>query len=160
MLRFRSLGSGSSGNATLVEGSDGLRITRLLVDCGFGLKQLDARLAMAGLDADQIDAVFITHEHGDHIGCARQLALRNRKMVWMSPGTHAALDAPDFKGLLQLAQDGTSIDLGGIQIQPFTVPHDAREPLQLTCSGEVCTQEYPIMRLRLERILRAIWLGL
>ncbi len=134
MLRFRSLGSGSSGNATLVEGSDGLRITRLLVDCGFGLKQLDARLAKAGLDADQIDAVFITHEHGDHIGCARQLALRNRKMVWMSPGTHAALDAPDFKGLLQLAQDGTSIDLGGIQIQPFTVPHDAREPLQLTCT--------------------------
>ncbi|MBP7573764.1 MAG: MBL fold metallo-hydrolase [Rhodoferax sp.] len=134
MLRFRSLGSGSSGNATLVEGSDGLRITRLLVDCGFGLKQLDARLAKAGLDADQIDAVFITHEHGDHIGCARQLALRNRKMVWMSPGTHAALDTPDFMGLLQLAQDGTSIDLGGIQIQPFTVPHDAREPLQLTCT--------------------------
>jgi len=111
-----------------------LRITRLLVDCGFGLKQLDARLAMAGLDADQIDAVFITHEHGDHIGCARQLALRNCKPVWMSPGTHAALDAPDFKGLLQLAQDGTFIDLGGIQIQPFTVPHDAREPLQLACT--------------------------
>jgi phosphoribosyl 1,2-cyclic phosphodiesterase len=82
LLRFRSLGSGSSGNATLIEGSDGLNTTRLLVDCGFGLKHLDARLARAGLDAGQIDAIFITHEHGDHIGCARQLALRNHKPVW------------------------------------------------------------------------------
>ena len=134
MLRFRSLGSGSSGNATLVEGSDGLNTTRLLVDCGFGLKHLDARLARAGLDAGQIDAIFITHEHGDHIGCARQLALRNQKPVWMSPGTHAALGAPDFKGFLRLAQDGMPIDLGGLQINPFTVPHDAREPLQLRCT--------------------------
>jgi len=134
MLRFRSLGSGSTGNATLVEGSDGLKTTRLLVDCGFGLKDLDARLSRAGLSPDQIDGVFVTHEHGDHIGCARQFAQRNQKQVWMSPGTHAALGNPDFKGFLRLAQDGVTIDLGGIQIQPFTVPHDAREPLQLTCT--------------------------
>ena len=134
MLRFRSLGSGSTGNATLVEGSDGLSTTRLLVDCGFGLKHLDTRLLAAGLNADQIDGVFITHEHGDHIGCARQFAQRNQKPVWMSPGTHAALGSPDFKGFLRFAQDGIPIDLGGIQIQPFTVPHDAREPLQLKCT--------------------------
>ena len=134
MLRFRSLGSGSSGNATVVEGFDGVHTTRLLVDCGFGLKHLDTRLAQAGLCADQIDAVFVTHEHGDHIGCARSFALRNQKPVWMSPGTHAALGAPDFKGLLRMAQDGVPIDLGTLQIQPFTVPHDAREPLQLCCS--------------------------
>ena len=78
MLRFKSLGSGSAGNATVVEGASGHHVTRLLVDCGLGLKVLDARLALAGLAASQIDAVFITHEHGDHIGCARQLALRER----------------------------------------------------------------------------------
>lgn len=134
MLRFKSLGSGSAGNATVFEGSSGLQVTRLLVDCGLGLKVLDARLAMAGLHASQIDAIFITHEHGDHIGCARQLGLRERIPVWMSAGTHAAIGEPDFEGLFQRAQDGVAIDLGEIQIVPFTVPHDAREPLQMRCS--------------------------
>lgn len=134
MLRFRSLGSGSSGNATLVEASSGHRLTRLLIDCGFGLKHLEARLARTGLATSQIDAVFITHEHGDHIGCARQLALRHQIPIWMSQGTHAALDFADFGGLLQQARDGEAIDLGELQLMPFTVPHDAREPLQLTCT--------------------------
>ena len=134
MLRFKSLGSGSAGNATVVEGSSGLQVTRLLVDCGLGLKVLDARLAQAGLHASQIDAIFITHEHGDHVGCARQLSIRERLPVWMSAGTHAAIGRPDFEGLLQRAQDGVAIDLGEIQIAPFTVPHDAREPLQIRCS--------------------------
>ena len=134
MLRFRSLGSGSSGNATIVEASSGHRVKRLLVDCGLGLKQLDQRLARASLRASDIDAVFITHEHGDHIGCARALALRERLPVWMSPGTYGAIGSPDFDGLLRPASDGVLIDLGEICISPFTVPHDAREPLQLSCT--------------------------
>ncbi len=134
MLRFKSLGSGSSGNATLVEGRSGSQVTRLLIDCGLGIRQLDGQLAQAGVSASQIDAVFITHEHGDHIGCARSFALRGRTPVWMSPGTHAALGEPDFEGLLRPAQDGVAIDLGELRIMPFTVPHDAREPLQLSCT--------------------------
>ena len=134
MLRFRSLGSGSSGNATVVEARSGGQVTRLLIDCGFGLKHLDARLGRAGLAASQLDAIFITHEHGDHIGCARQLALRERIPVWMCQGTHAALGPCDFEGLFNTARDAQAIDLGGLQVMPFTVPHDAREPLQLTCS--------------------------
>ena len=134
MLRFKSLGSGSSGNATVVEAGSGSRVTRLLIDCGFGLKHLEARLGAAGLTANQLDAVFITHEHGDHIGCVRQLALRERIPVWMSRGTHAALGESELDGLFQTASDGQAIDLGGLQLMPFTVPHDAREPLQLTCS--------------------------
>lgn len=133
MLRFRSLGSGSSGNATLVEAS-GIAPLRVLVDCGLGLKQLLYRLGEAGLQAEDIHAVFITHEHGDHIGCARALALRYRIPVWMSQGTHSAIGAPDFDGLLHRARDGKAIDLGGLQLTPFTVPHDAREPLQLSCT--------------------------
>ena len=133
MLRFRSLGSGSTGNATLIEAM-GSRPWRLLVDCGLGIRQLQARLNEAGLQADDLDSIFITHEHGDHIGCARQLALRYRIPVWMSRGTYAAIGAPDFDNLLNLAQDGSPIDAGGLQITPFTVPHDAREPLQLSCT--------------------------
>lgn len=133
MLRFKSLGSGSSGNATLVEAA-GLVPFRLLVDCGLGIRQLCQRVAQAGLQPDDIDAIFITHEHGDHIGCARAFSLRYRIPVWMSRGTHAALGAPDFEGLLRYARDGESIDMGGLLLMPFAVPHDASEPLQLSCT--------------------------
>lgn len=133
MLKFKSLGSGSSGNATVVEAT-GIAPSRVLVDCGLGLKHLLYRLGEAGLEPEDIHAVFITHEHGDHIGCARSLALRYRIPVWMSHGTHAAIGAPDFDGLLHTARDGKAIVLGGLQLTPFTVPHDAREPLQLTCT--------------------------
>ncbi|MCY7319696.1 MAG: MBL fold metallo-hydrolase [Ramlibacter sp.] len=134
MLRFKSLGSGSSGNATVVQARGGIGITHLLVDCGLGLPQLDKRLRQAGMLADQIDAIFVTHEHGDHIGCARQLALRERIPVYMSHGTYMAIGAPDFDGLLRIACDSLPFEIGALQVRPFTVPHDAREPLQLTCS--------------------------
>jgi phosphoribosyl 1,2-cyclic phosphodiesterase len=134
MLRFKSLGSGSSGNATVVQARSGTQLTHLLIDCGLGIRQLDARLGQTGMLAGQIDAIFITHEHADHIGCARQLALRDRIPVWMSHGTYTALGEPDFEGLLRIACDDVDIEIGALALLPFTVPHDAREPLQLTCS--------------------------
>ena len=138
MLRFKSLGSGSSGNATVIQARAGTVTTHLLVDCGLGLPQLDKRLRIAGMLADQIDAIFITHEHGDHIGCARQLALRERMPVYMSRGTYAAIGEPDFAGLLRIVCDAETFEVGALQVRPFTVPHDAREPLQLTCGdGDV-----------------------
>lgn len=133
MLRFKSLGSGSSGNATLVE-TGGPRPFRLMIDCGLGIKQLQLRLGQAGLAVSDINAVFVTHEHGDHIGCARSLAVRHKIPVWMSRGTYAAIGEPDFAGLLRTACDGHAIALEGLEVMPFTVPHDAREPLQLSCS--------------------------
>ena len=131
-MRFKNLGSGSTGNATVVEAS-GNKPLRLLVDCGFGLKQLADRLALAHLSPSDIDAIFITHEHGDHIGCATALALRHGIPVWMSQGTYEAISSPDLKGLLRIAKDSEVIHLGDLQVMPFMVPHDAREPLQLTC---------------------------
>jgi phosphoribosyl 1,2-cyclic phosphodiesterase len=133
VIRFKSLGSGSSGNATVVQARSGTQVAHLLVDCGLGIRELDKRLGKAGMMADQIDAIFITHEHGDHIGCARQLALRERIPVYMSGGTYAAIGEPDFAGLLRIACDGLVFEVGSMQVRPFTVPHDAREPLQLTC---------------------------
>ncbi|RZL68441.1 MAG: MBL fold metallo-hydrolase [Variovorax sp.] len=134
MLRFRSLGSGSTGNAALVEATSGGRTSRLLIDCGFALRHLDARLARVGLTAAELDAVFITHEHGDHIGCAQALSKRDRVPVWMSEGTWLATGGHAYEGRLHFATDGVDIAVGDLCIQPFTVPHDAREPLQLRCT--------------------------
>ena len=86
-MRFCSLGSGSGGNASVVEAGDGSTRTRVLIDCGFSLRELDTRLARAGLTADHIDAVFVTHEHGDHIGSAVALARRQRLPLWIHCGS-------------------------------------------------------------------------
>ncbi len=134
MLRFRSLGSGSSGNATLVHARSGTTATTLLVDCGLGVRALERRAAQAGVALADVDAIFITHEHSDHIGCARSVARRYRIPVWMSAGTHQALREQDFDGLLRIAVDGDPITLGDLRIDPFAVPHDAAEPLQLRCT--------------------------
>jgi len=132
VIRFKSLGSGSSGNATVIQARSGTRLVHLLVDCGLGIREVDKRLGMAGMTADMVDAIFVTHEHGDHIGSAVQLALRERIPLWMSAGTYDAIGRPDLYGLLRIACDGTDIDLGAMRVRPFTVPHDAREPLQLS----------------------------
>ena len=134
-MRFCSLGSGSAGNATLVEATSGTTTSRVLIDCGFSLRELQARLARIGLACDDLDAVFITHEHGDHIGCAVTLARRHTVPLWMSRGTWRAIGQPDLPdALLRFARDGESIAVGDLQLRPYTVTHDAQEPLQLRLS--------------------------
>ena len=93
-IRFKSLGSGSAGNATLIEAREGISVSRLLVDCGMPQRQLTARLQQAGVEPEQLSGIFITHEHSDHIGCAPGFAARHRIPVWMSRGTHAAVGQP------------------------------------------------------------------
>jgi len=134
-MRFCSLGSGSGGNATLIEASAGITSTQLLVDCGFSLRELTRRLARAGSSPEMLDAVFITHEHGDHAGCVLSLAAKHRVPVYTSRGTWRAIGHPDFDPqLLRFTRDGETLALGDIELQPFAVPHDAQEPLQLRCS--------------------------
>jgi phosphoribosyl 1,2-cyclic phosphodiesterase len=137
VLRFTSLGSGSNGNATLVEAQprDGARTTRLLVDCGLPPRQLAQRLASRGLLLADIDAVFITHEHSDHVGSVLAVQRRHRVPVWASAGTWSRATARlDEAPGCQLARDGEAIVVGSMTVLPFAVPHDAAEPLQLTCS--------------------------
>ncbi len=147
MIRFCSLGSGSGGNATLVEAHSGTTTTRVLVDCGFSLRELQSRLGRTGLSVDDIDAVFVTHEHGDHVGCALTLARRHRVALWTSRGTWRAIrgDSGNDSGndssssggdglRPSFARDGEAIGIGDLQLLPYTVPHDANEPLQLCFS--------------------------
>jgi len=137
-MRFCSLGSGSGGNATLIEASQGITQTRLLVDCGFSLRELERRLERAGCTAQELDAVFITHEHGDHAGCVLPLAHKHGVPVYTSRGTwraiaHKAGERFD-DDLLHFVADGETVALGDIELRPFAVPHDANEPLQLRAS--------------------------
>lgn len=136
MLRLCSLGSGSSGNATVVEATDGTTTTRLLVDCGLSLKDLDTRLASRSLQASGLDGIFVTHEHGDHIGSAVALARREGLPLYMSEGTGRACDLASGKDDVDLrwVRDGVPFVLRDLEVLPFTVPHDATEPLQLACS--------------------------
>jgi len=100
-MRFCSLGSGSGGNATVVEASQGITSTRVLIDAGFSLRELTRRLGLRGLSPDDLDAIFITHEHGDHIGCALNLAQRHGIPIWTSAGTWQALRAEDVDAKLR-----------------------------------------------------------
>ena len=133
-MRFKSLGSGSSGNATLVQ-IVGPSACNVLIDCGFGVRQLVQRLDRSGVLPDQLDAIFITHEHSDHTGCVQTLSKQYNIPVWMSMGTAAAMGFVNTSGLLRITSDGEVIEIKSLQLRPFTVPHDAREPLQLTCTN-------------------------
>lgn len=138
-LRFRSLGSGSGGNGTLIEAQHEGQSARVLVDCGFTLREAHARLDQAGWTPASIDAVFITHEHGDHIGCAQALNRRHGVPLWMSTGTWRAISVAQKAEVtaLRLVRDGERLRIGPLLLRPFTVPHDAAEPLQLRfeCDG-------------------------
>jgi phosphoribosyl 1,2-cyclic phosphodiesterase len=141
VIRFCSLGSGSTGNATLVEASGGITTTRLLIDAGFSLRELETRLERAGLEPRDVDAVFVTHEHSDHVGCALAFAERHGAALWMSRGTWRAIGAAQagVPARLGVDRDGETIALGDLELRPFTVAHDAAEPLQLRCSdGNAC----------------------
>lgn len=127
-MRFASLGSGSKGNALLVESGR----TRVLLDCGFGPRELARRLARLEVAAESIAAVLVTHEHADHVGGAARCAARYGWTVHASHGTAAAagldaIGACRFDSHARFAIDD-------LEIHPYPVPHDAREPTQFVFS--------------------------
>ncbi len=124
-MRFASLGSGSRGNATLVAWPGG----SLLIDCGFSVRETEARLARLGHAPQELCAILVTHEHSDHIKGVAALARRYGLPVYMTPGTLASRNLGDLPQL-HLIQHCAAFDLHGLSIQPVAVPHDAREPVQ------------------------------
>lgn len=133
-MRFTSLGSGSEGNALVVEVSEATSTTRVLLDCGFSVRELQRRLLRAGLDFSDLDALIITHEHTDHVGSALTLARKARLPVYMSWGTALACGADDGSVDLRILWGGDPLAIGDVEVHPYTVPHDAREPLQFVFS--------------------------
>jgi len=127
VLRFCSLGSGSEGNALVVEAGDGASRTRVLLDNGFNGRQLGLRLARAGLALDDLDAIVLTHEHSDHVGGVATLMNRRRLPVYCSAGTAQAAALDD--GVVAL-QAGAAVAIGALRLEPYAVAHDAAEPLQ------------------------------
>jgi phosphoribosyl 1,2-cyclic phosphodiesterase len=126
-MRFASLGSGSQGNGLVVEAGS----TSILLDCGFSIDETVYRLGLCGLEPEDLDAVVVTHEHDDHIGGVARFAARYALPVYLTHGTFKALDgARSSLADVTLIDSHTAIAVGDIEIQPFPVPHDAREPTQ------------------------------
>ncbi len=131
-MKFASLGSGSEGNALLISSgtASGRAGTHLMLDCGFVLRESERRLARLEVDPASLSGILVTHEHSDHVGGVFRLARRHRLPVWLSHGTWDAVRS-DAEGVdVRLCRDGESFVVGDLEVTPFTVPHDAREPLQ------------------------------
>lgn len=125
MLQIASLGSGSAGNSCLVRSA----ATVLLVDCGFTLKETRLRLGSLGVAPDEIDAILVTHEHGDHLKGAGPLSRKHGLPVFLTHGTfHNARDRRFADVRLFHAHEPFMI--GDIAVDPFPTPHDAAESCQ------------------------------
>lgn len=125
MIRFAILGSGSKGNATLIEAGG----TRVLIDCGFNLRETESRLQRLGVEAAALAAVLVTHEHSDHLGGVARLARRHQLPVYLTAGTRARWADPGVPRIHQF-NPHASFRIGQIEVQPYPVPHDACEPCQ------------------------------
>ena len=126
-MRFASLGSGSEGNGLVVDSGG----TRILIDCGFGVRDTKKRLARLGLSPSSLDAILVTHEHADHIGGVPAFAAKYGIPVWATFGTLAVV-SERFEGMERVYgfDSHERFAIGALEIQPVTVPHDAREPVQ------------------------------
>ncbi len=130
-MRFASLGSGSKGNATVIQNGT----TTIMVDCGFSAKETQRRLARLDLAPEDISALFVTHEHGDHIKGVGPFARKYKLNVCMTRGTAKYKSLGNIPDLRYIAVDD-SIDIGGITVKSYTVPHDANEPCQFIFSDK------------------------
>ena len=126
-MRFASIGSGSEGNGLVVESGK----TRLLIDCGFGVRDTAARLARIGLAPESLSAIIVTHEHADHVGGVPAFASRHGIPVWLTFGT-LGITGERFAGMDRVYgfDSHDRFVVGDLEVRPFPVPHDAREPVQ------------------------------
>jgi phosphoribosyl 1,2-cyclic phosphodiesterase len=130
-MRFSSLGSGSEGNALLVSAGR----TQVLMDCGFGLQDTILRLTRLGVPPDELSGIVVTHEHGDHISGVARLARKYNLPVWLTHGT-LRTQANPFAGIADIHEidPHVAFAIGDIEVIPYSVPHDAAEPVQFIFS--------------------------
>jgi phosphoribosyl 1,2-cyclic phosphodiesterase len=125
-LRVVVLGSGSGGNAVVVESAG----RRLLLDAGFSCRELERRMRFAGIDPKSISALLLTHEHDDHVRGADRFARRHGLTLWATRGTIAGSElGADVVERAELLDSGRPVEVAGFEVEPFAIPHDAREPV-------------------------------
>jgi phosphoribosyl 1,2-cyclic phosphodiesterase len=127
IVKFCVLASGSSGNAALLATES----TRILVDAGLSMRELGRRMLAAGENLEDIDAILLTHEHSDHISGVPVLArrLKKPKPFFLTRLTGPAIDWENSIPVLEPFQAGASFRIGDIDVQSFSVPHDAIDPV-------------------------------
>lgn len=131
-VRICVLGSGSRGNSTLIA----TERTRLLVDAGFSRRETIARLAAIGERADRFDALLISHEHIDHVRGLKKLAADLKVPVFLNEGTRCANGFEAHLHRIEEFQTGRTFTVGDIEITPFSIPHDAADPVAFTFLAE------------------------
>lgn len=126
MTTFISLISGSSGNATLV--SDGS--TNLIIDCGMSGIKLKEALHAIDVMPESIDALLLTHEHIDHTQGAGVISRRYNIPIYATDGTHGAAKLGNIASEnIKIVSEDTDFQVGNIGIKPFSIPHDAAQPV-------------------------------
>lgn len=134
-MKFASLGSGSEGNALLISTASGTTRTTVMLDCGFPIKETERRLQRLEMEPADLAGIVVTHEHQDHVGGVFKFARRHRVPVWLSFGTWQAV-RKDCDGVsIEFCRDGEPLTIRDLELVPYTVPHDAREPLQYVASN-------------------------
>lgn len=125
-MRFGILGSGSSGNSALLL-TDG---TRVLIDAGFSARKLDALLGGMALSLNQIEAIFLTHEHGDHAAALDGLRRHPHIQIFANaPTAHCLQRDLKYRPSWQIFETGALFHFKDLEIEAFPVPHDAQEPV-------------------------------
>ncbi len=125
-MRFRILGSGSSGNAALLE----TETTRVLIDAGVSGRKLRQMLHDSGTSLDDVDAIFLTHEHGDHTAGIDALKKHPRVIVFANAATSRAVQAKlKHPATWQVFETGSRFRFRDLEVDAFSVPHDAQDPV-------------------------------
>ena len=105
-----------------------------MLDCGFGIRETERRLAKLDVRPEDLSAILVTHEHQDHVGGVFKFARRHNLPVWLSFGTYQAVQNDCVNVAFHLCRDGDRLAIGDLELIPYTVPHDAREPVQYLAS--------------------------
>ena len=129
-MQVSVLASGSKGNAIFVE-MDG---TRLLVDAGVGVRRVARELGEFSVPLESLDAIFITHEHSDHVKGLETILKRTKAPVYTRPGTLRAI-ASDTLPEERLFAIHDAVEVGPLRVSAFDIPHDAADPVGYEITG-------------------------